>query len=281
MRAFQMKITKDRDAAGVMRLMNEWAERTRCMIAQLVYLSAESVYDDLLLRLPKGEEWAAYRDSLEVVKVSGGSKDIEAIYAVRSNPKSRKVRRMDAPKTVVYIRSHQSRLRRVKPEIATLEKYSPWTLQGLPFMPDRRDATMISRKVTKSEVRRVAKARMADKPKWRKELERAGVRQSKIDNAIKIPKNARAVPDVAFEALRMEFGLGTKPLAHWKPAIQKLTRSGIEDILRQQPSLVMALTLDGFRGWQSWPQSIRGKTRASQAKAYSSFQKKLGIRISR
>lgn len=276
-RDFSFIVKPDRRGKKIDRLLPQWEERTERFHRYLPYLAAKYVLGELLELIPKTEEWAPYRASLEIAKVSGTPRDIVA-FALRSNVRDRRVRQVDAPKTVLYIRS-KNRLRRVKPEIEILEKYSPWTLQTLPFMPKRGDALVITRRVSKREVTEIEKKRTKDRPKWRRELDQSGHREVKKDNKLKLPKKAQMIPDVAFEALRLEFGLGgVKGKPHWRPSIRRLKTTGFKSILRRDRHLKQAFTDPNYRGWKRWPPRTRHKVRIGEARNYLPFQKKLGIR---
>jgi hypothetical protein len=147
-------------------------------------------------------------------------------------------------------------------------------------MPKRQDALVISRRVSKHEADRITKARMKDRPKWRHELNRYGHREIKKDRRLNISKKVHALPDVAFEALRMEFGLGgVKPKPHWRPSIRKLIAIGFKSMLRRDPRLKQTFLRPGFQGWKHWPPKTKHKVRMAEARNYLPFQRKLGIRI--
>jgi hypothetical protein len=171
-------------------------------------------------------------------------------------------------------------MRHVPPAIEVLERYNPWTIDTLPFQPERSEAMIISRKVDRREADRVSKLRKRDTPQWRAELDRAGVRNIKKDRQIKPPKSVKTIPDVAFEALRLEFGLGgVKGHAHWRPAILRLVHGGVKHEVRHKKDYAKTLTSLKFRGWKKWPTRTRHKIRIAEAQKYVPFQKKLGIRV--
>jgi hypothetical protein len=275
--SFSIQIKGDRRGQRTARLLPQWLKRTERFQRYLPYLAAKYVRNELLERIPKTEEWSAYRASLDIAKVTGTPRDLFA-YTLRSNMRDRRVRQVDAPKTVLYVRS-KNRLRRVKPEIEILEKYSPWTLQTIPFMPKRGDALVITRRVSKREIVAIEKKRLKDRPKWRRELDREGHREVKKDNKLKFPQKAHGMPDVAFEVLRLEFGLGgVKGKPHWRPSIRQLKTTGFKSMLRRDRSLKRVFTDPTFRGWKRWPPKTRNKVRIGEARNYLPFQKKLGIR---
>ena len=274
---FEIEIRQDRNTKALNVLMSQWPERAERIQRLLPYLAAHYVLQKILEKIPNQDDWAAYRSALEVVAVIGAKRGLSA-YALRASQHRRKVRQVDVPRTILHVRPNR-RLRRVKPEVTILEKYSPWTVQTLPFTPKRSDAIVISRKVGKKEADKVTKARLKDRPAWRKALDHVGRREIHKDKRLEIPKKVKALPDVAFEALRLEFGTGgMKAIPHWKPAIRELISTGIRSILREDPKIKRALTRLSFTGWRRWPPRSRHKMRISDLKSFASFQKKLGFR---
>jgi hypothetical protein len=271
-----LDVKPDRRAKRTRKLVSEWPARTRGVCRFVAHWAAQYVHAELLEKIPKGD-WDAYRESLKVARVSGDLGGATA-FAVYSSPKARKVREVDEPKTLLYIRSRR-RLKRVKPEIEVLEKYSPWTLQTLPFTPKRSDAQVISRTATEREVNKVTRARQKDRKLWRPELIRLGVPVpiTRVE-AAQLP---RTVPDVAFEATRLEFGFGVKGVPHWRPAIARLTGAGLSE-LRRDPGVRSAFTKPAFTDWRGWEKiDTSTRIRSGDARKFLPFQTKLGIRSQR
>lgn len=272
-----ISVRPDRNAIQARKLVSEWPKRTKGLVRFVAHWAAKRAYDNIQQKVPSGPEWAAYRESLKLASVKGDLEGASA-FTVLADPKAREVREVDGPKVLLYIRSRR-RLKRVKPEIEILEKYSPWTLQTLPFSPKRSDAQVISRTVTEREVKKVTKARMRDRKQWRFELLRAGSPVSK--DRVPDTRPPQATPDVAFEAMRLEFGLGVKAAPHWRPAISDVVRAGVTS-LQQDPAIQAAFTKPSFTDWQSW-EKIDTTTSISSgdARKFLPFQEKLGIRSKR
>lgn len=261
-------------APALKKLMVEWKGRTRAMRRFIAHSIAEKAHESLLDKIPKSPSWNAYRTSLQVAEVPG-QPDAD-VFLVRANPRSRTVRDVDAEDTLLYIRSRQ-RLRRAKPKIQILQKYNPWTLQTLPFTPDRSDAMIISRKVTPREFKSVQRARTKDQMMWRKELQGVGIKVPKVRPDKR--KSAKTLPDVAHAAFRLEFGIGEQPAPHWRPTIQFVQRQGIKDLKRDR-KLSATMIRPSFTLWKSWAKiKARTKVRVSVARKFMPFQKKLGIRV--
>ncbi len=241
------------------------------------YLAAKYVHQKILEIIPNTEDWDSYRSSLEVVKVTGLGEGLTA-HALRSAPRSRKVKTSDVNRTLLYIQPKR-RLRRVKPEIKILEKYSPWTIPTIPFLPSHSQAVIVSRKVSKFQIGKVSKARKKDQTEWKKELVKVG--RAGLGGASKVDLSSRvtAVPDVSYDGVRLEFGYrGSHAIPHWRPSIRSLISSGIRTLFRTDRRIVQALTDLKFKTWKRWPPSVSQTIGPAEAKKYVPFQKKLGIR---
>jgi len=259
----------------VFRLIAQLPERAAKMRAAFTFFVADRVSKLLQEKIPTAGEWRAYRSSLRVAKVSGLSSK-ESAFALSADQTARRVRQVDVPQTLLYIRSRR-RLRRPDPKIVVLEKYGPWTMDILPFMPKSTEAHIVARRVTEREAEKVRKFRQADRVKWRRALAEVGVRPSEHAQP-KVAPDAKAVPDLALSALRLEFGLGgTKAQAHWRPAIRDLrSKAGLRALIQDQKGLLWSLTKPEFRKWRRWPPRTSRRIKSSEASTFLAFQSKLG-----
>jgi hypothetical protein len=259
-----------------LRLLKQWPKRTERIRRLIPYLASKYVHQKILEKIPNEADWTAYRSSLETVKVSGVGKGISA-HALRAAPRSRRVRDSDIKLTVLYVQPTK-RPSRVKPEIEILKKYSPWTAETLPFLPKKSEALVVSRKVSKRVRSNVAKAREKDRPEWRKELTRVGRPEDK-KTKLDLPPRISAVPDVALDALRLEFGYrGAKSVPHWKPAIRELMANGVRSLFRTDRRIIQTFQDLRFKAWKRWPPSVSQTIGLPEARKYVPFQNKLGIR---
>jgi hypothetical protein len=264
-------------AGNLDKLLREWPKRLEHVKAQLTYLATEYVHEEIQSRIPNDQEYGSYRRGLTFSRVMGTGKDV--VYAVHINPKSTKVRKIEAKNTLLYVKAKR-RSRRTPPEIAVLERYNPWTVRTLPFAPNKRWAIVVSQKANPTTVAKVEAKRQHQRPEWRRALTEVGVRTIKKDQGIKLSKKLEALPDVALDGIRLEFGLGNRAEPHWRPAILGLRKTFFRRLLRTRrgKELIAALTNSRFKKWTKWPKRMRGKLRAGEAKKFVGFQKRLGIR---
>ena len=200
----------------------------------IVWSAAKMMREEVVSRIPRAPEYAAYRKSLEVVRSGPPSNPVFSLFG-RS-----KARPVEAKHDVILFRPRLVR-GRVEDSVAVLIAHQPWTTDTLPFEPPKKLATMLVRRVTRDEVLRVAKLREADRPEWTRQLRALGVKSApkKADT-----EEASAVPDLAYTALRLEFGLGrTKAVAHWRPTIRS-----VKD--RVEALFTSAEVASGLTDWQ-------------------------------
>ena len=195
-------------------------------------------------KIPPEDAYKVYRDSLEVRSVRPFGGGIRTTL-VRVDPDARRVTRVDASHTVLYVRP--KRVPNIPPYVSVLARYSPWTADTLPLAPKPTEADIVSRRVRVSEVERVRLMRLRGKQSWLRDLARGGVRPSQAEQRL-VPRALGAYPDIMFEALRLEFGIGKAPSPHWRPAIAQVPKL-LRKIL-QDKDLQATLKDTKFAGWR-------------------------------
>lgn len=272
--AFQIDF--DDDTFHIFRFAEKLPQRMKAIMKMYAFVAAKQLLDGLLQKLPKGERWAELRKALELVEVPGSG---ATYYAVRAKFRARRVKKVDVNRTVIYVRARKV-LDRPKPEVQLLEDLGPWTPDSLPFWPTPKDAVVIQRQVSKREADKIAKQRGIDLPKVRREFDRIGFAVNTKKHIDEQPKRKggrqKAIPDVAFEALSLEFGApGIRPIPAWRVTLSDLKSFGLKQAHLKYRQLSRALTDPRDRSWGQWPlPQKRGKQ--SELKDYVPFQIRLG-----
>jgi len=271
-------IGPDPRAEALMKMMSgkEYQERLKAITQQQVYKAAEYVLNSVQGKIPSTDEYKDYRESLQVAEVTGDKQ--ATTYAVVGKSKKKRLKTMDPSKTLIYVKP-KYRLAKTSPAIRILSQYSPWTVETIPFYPSPKEATLITRKVREKEVDKIAKRlKRTAKSTWKRQLAKVGVKLPKKPE-VKIPKGTKAVPDMVFQALRLELGLGgVKAKPHWRPALHKLmseelTRIGNSD------AFLKAATIPTYQAWKNWPTKTNTKISANVAESMQPFMKRLGIKV--
>lgn len=253
--------------------IGQLAKRFKVLRDLAPWYAAEIVREAVAAKVPVTPEWRPYREGFETVRIGGPRKPTFAV--VVSGNKSSQIKKIDAPVTLIHVRALR-RMVRPAPSIQILERYSPWTMDTLPFMPTKREATVTSKRTTKQVALRVSKQRKQDRIFWAKDLEKAGRKEThKKDRPKTTPRTAKPVSDLQGHALRLEFGLGIKAVPHWRPALLPFIRDRNE-IFRRRPELLDIFNLK-FRHWKSMKSHPRKRISRADAKRFSPFAAKLGL----
>jgi len=253
-------------------LVQEWQRRARAVRGQFLYRAVNQVHDDILGHLPPDRK--ELRDSLRVQTIRG-LPDSANGYLIRSIPKGRGVAKAEGETTVVYVSARDHLMMAVPEETTILQDYSPWTLDTMPYAPDPKTSEVVSRRVSRREVVRVRRLRRRDRPEWSRRMVRAGIRT--VGPTV---GSLAAVPDTAFESLRLEFGLGgSGSHSHWRRAILKLALRGGAGMIARKREFTRAMTDLRFSAWERWPRRTPTFATIAEARKYVPFQKRLGLQV--
>jgi hypothetical protein len=273
-KGFQISFGLDAGTEQTLRLIKQWPERMQHVQAQLVYLSADYVRRFVKSRLPKSQGSRPYRASIEVARTKGLGPG-QYSYTVQIDMKNRLVKQVKTHKVLLEVHPAK-RSRKPDPAVLVLERFNPWTVDSLPFKPDRKLGIVIQRKATAKRVTKVTQARTKQRSKWSRELSRVGFKEIRKDTRLKISSSVSSIPDVAMDALKLEFGLGgARPRPAWRLGVRHLIRGGLRSFSRD--IFVFPLTKLSSNIWSKWPTRTRHTVTTVQAKKYVNFQKKLGI----
>lgn len=224
---------------------------------------------DVLRRIPNG--FRTYRKSWRVGRYVQ-DEDVSG-YAVYASARATRVRTLDTKRTLLIVRPVQ-RFLITHPELRVLSSFSPWTTDTLPFYPPRKMAQVISRKVSTEEAKKVRTLRQEEQKTWQPLLTEAGYRSARKTMTALDESSAKAVPDVAFEGMRLEWGLGGgHRKAHVRPALRALVTRGFSGILRSRR--VQDLVNPSSIAWRRGP-PVERRIGGSLLRSLVFFQRRLG-----
>lgn len=239
------------------------------------YLVAQEAHESLMADIPGDSSYKELRNALTVSEVGVGKRGESAAYAVHAPMKSRRVRKLDVAKTVIYIRA-KKRLTRADPAVQLLEDKGPWTADTIPFWPSKKEATVIQRKVTKREADRVAKEQTAKASGIRRQMLEAGrrIKPKKIGAPGQLGRKGKAVPDVAMQALELEFGGEGK---RSKPVFRRMLRAAKKSIRRlpMRHRIIKETMFDpNSKRYKNFPPRV-DKISSSEAGDFEGFQDRI------
>jgi hypothetical protein len=262
-----------KDAAA---LVAQWQKRAVAVRRQFLFRAVDGVYNDILGILPSSRK--TLRSSLKMQRIRGLPESVDG-YVIRSTPMGAVVPKAEVESTVIYVAVKNNLMRSPPKETLLLQQYSPWTVETLPYAPDPKTSDVMSRRVSPREVLRVRRMRNRDRTTWRREMIAAGIRLPPVGVRPRMA-DPEAIPDTAFESLRLEFGLGGEPAKpHWRKAILKLALRGGTGMIARKREFTRAMTDLSYRAWERWPKRVNGFATLAESKRYVPFQKRLGLRV--
>ncbi len=201
--------------------MKDYRERSIKLQSVATHRVAEIFLNKLLGFIP--DDMEEYKDSLKIVLITGVKGGVS--FAIVSEDDESSMGDLPIETTAVYIvnKSFDSKLLRV------LEAFSPWTMDRLPLGFNESESEIIYREVTKGEIVRLRRKNDQVLHDIKDQLVRYGA----IDGSSKKVSNIKAVPDLAFKALRMEMGLGVKRIPHWSKALKNLANWVRNDLKKE------------------------------------------------
>ncbi len=223
---------------------NELPLRAAAIRRYLMYTAAQETLEAVTAKIPNKPEFSAYRQALRVVQSGLPSNPVFSVIA------EGKEEPVIVATDVLYFKPKKIR-GRIDPVVGVLMQHQPWTTDTLPFEPSRKFADLVSRRVTRDEVNRVRKAREETRSEWTQQLQKLGIQpKPKTEDE---QAQTKAVSDLTFMALRLEYGLGrTKAVAHWRPAIRSVKKR-VEEMFASKKiaSAMMNWKDNEWRKWRS------------------------------
>lgn len=274
-KSFVRPLPKNKKAEQLLRELPARAAEVQRMVP---FYAARAVQDFVKERIPK--DYPELRRALKISRVAGLADD-EHAYVLHAVPRARRTRKADQNERVLYVTAKRNLLRSVPESVQILVDFSPWTADTLPYAPNPRMATVTYRQVSPRVVTRVRRQRRRDRSKWRRRMKDAGIREVRKERRARDIRRIKAVPDLAYTSLRLEFGLGGMPSKpHWRPAILRLASGGLTGMIRGNREISRTMTDPSHQTWQSWkPSGARGAVSVLEAQKYVPFQHVLGIRL--
>jgi len=246
------------------------------MAKMISYAVAKEAFDKLLQQIPGGPNYAELRGALRLVEVNGPKKG-KAAYAIHIPTKGRRVKQIDVSSTIITVIAKKGK-RRAAPDVALLELHGPWTADTIPFWPLKSEATITQRKSTRRSVEHLAKDQKKKLPMLLRRFKDLGrkIKPYEPGNPGRIKRTAKAVPDLAMQALSLEFGgSGVKS----KPVFRKVfgsIKGSIGSLTKRFAQIKDAMTDPDSKVYRNWPKKMDNIS-VGQAKSFAGFQKRLGF----
>jgi len=255
----------------------ELVERGEAMARMISYAVAKEAFDALLEEIPATNDYEELRQSLKLVEVGAGKKGKEAAFAIHIPSKGRNIKKIDASKTVISIIPKKGN-QPAGEDVLILERNGPWTADTIPFLPKKSEGVVVQRKTTTRETEKISNEKWKILDRVLRELKEAGrsIKPYKPGTPGRIKRNAKAVPDLAMQALNLEFGSGG---ARGKPVFRKVFGSikrTVAGLANRFDEIKNAMTDPNSKTYKNWPKRM-STISSGQASKYMGFQKRLGL----
>lgn len=256
-------ITERPENKRVRKLISELPDRVQAIIDYFPAGIAVLVLDELRKNAPSDID--RYPGMLELRKLDLQGIDSTVGIIVPGSAHSQKLRMEDVGDTVLYVRAKRGAGGSPDPGAVILAEHNPWTMATLPYEPAKRQAVVMSRKVSPREFSKITERREAEKEGVMAQLKSIGVTPVRVHPVMIQRKVGR---DIAFEVMRREFGVGGKHKAHWRPAVGMARGPFVERLLKKTFIRWLAVPSE-----MRWKQKVKITTeKASTAKRISAFQ---------
>jgi len=246
--ALQFTVKPNNRNRQIRVMVNELDERIAAIIEWFPFLVAEQTLADVVRMAPS--DVPGYPDMLELRKINVKGVDSAVGIIAPGYKFASRIKSGDETVTLLFVKAVKrvDRLtgeRMVVSEAAgLLAKHSPWTVETLPFEPERSIASIRAIRVNEREVKKIGEMRQKELAMVRQQLRRLGVSRMRTG---KERIGRKVTRDIGFEVLRREFGIQTRAKAHWRPALSAARTMHVDAALKK---LVRWLTVPSERRWQ-------------------------------
>lgn len=148
-----------------------------------------------------------------------------------------------------------------------LERFGPYTVETLPYVPSQREAQVVSEKASKDQVHRVRDRNYLESRVLESFLLQLGV---EYENRDAIYEKLKIIEDLEAKAIGWEFGTIKGGKSHWRPAI-RFARTRALSILKTDHELIKAFTDPNFRGFKRF-RHLHINLKRSEVKTMRRFQ---------
>lgn len=258
---FKVRMTGDWRELGSM--MTTMPQRISAFNRRMSQLTAEAVRDNVMERLPRSPRYQAYRDALEVRRIeqTGEMKGkVIHSYAVIARPQPEDMSLLDIKTTVLYVLGGTL-------QGDTLAQYNPYTVDTLPVFKGIEKQRLVYRQVTEGEVSRIRRASLRISNLVLTALSNIGIK-ARIGAQ---QTHLSVLKDIAFQALRMEYGImGEQSIPIWR-RFTKNPKSVVDAMVAKHKELTAILfgKKNEYRRWLDDSQTP--KMRVDETKQFQEF----------
>lgn len=256
---------KPRDKRKMQDLIRKLDVRVEAIIRHFPHEIAKLYLEDIQSMAP--EDIPGYPKMLKLRELKHSDADSVFGVVAPGYAHSSRLRGGDAKVTTIWVKARVYQGEQ-DPGAIILARHSPWTMDTLPYEPEKLWASLVSRRVTESEATRVVATQKKNRELVKRQLADANVRYTPRSHPVLLQR--RVSRDIAFEVLRREFGLTKPHVAHWRPALRRARTSHVTAVLKK---MLRWFTVPSERRWER--DVVAKPERASTAKRVREFQDRI------
>lgn len=132
--------------------------------------------------------------------------------------------------------------------VFVLQRYGPWHMDKLPYIPPESEATIIFTRMPVEKVASTKKKNNRQENKVRKMLSNMDI---KYTSRQEIEDKLDGYDDLQYWALKREFGLDGPKMRAWKPALDYITKKGYIAIIRKERNLLRTLLDANYKDYKN------------------------------
>jgi len=195
--------------------------RLKAVMYEIFHRTIKTLAKKIRNNIPKTKWLARYKSALTVYPVVRNPFVLVISAELKANVKD-----LDPAETVFYITGPSSTRWQKAADI--LKEHSPWAMSALPRVKGGLPVNGFVRIVRRTEVQQALTKNNAKIEDIRLALNDAGLQ---LDQTTPIKLTGKVLYDLGFMILRAEYGIATKKMAHWRPALKWLEQGGMAEIL--------------------------------------------------
>ena len=265
------------DTKSTERFIKVMPGRINTIADTMLRITAEELMVRVKKKLPRGRDYDDIRKSIQLSTVPSAKGS--SAFSVSLPSSGKNIRKVDAPRTVIYVRAKTSRMDRKDKRVQFLEDNGPWTTDTIPFWPSKSTAIIVQRRVSKREADQVSATQAKNSSKIRSQL--ALLSSGPLDKAANTKKMKRNKPfsDTSFAAVRAEFGGdGQRAVPAWKTSMQSIVNDmkKPDRMVAKYPHFKKMISHPTSSSYNKMP-PIKKKTNLQVAKGFMPFMKKMGF----
>lgn len=270
---FEIQINKNRKWLEFEKLFKDITRRYDWFLWEFGRRLTYLVHEELLGRIGDMAGSSNYKKRMIVAEIRDRAP--RAWWAIVAKAETLQEGEYSDKASILYVERRYPALETDEDPVSQiLEKYGPWTVNTIPFVPSQRQALVVLKTVSVERVKQVENGNFADAQSITGLMRHYGI---PFETRFNVRKKLRVIRDLEDLALRLEFGQEPGGKAHWRPSV-KFGKRGAVRMLRSDKDLIRSMTDPNFNKHKRFIHS-KYKLNPNELQMLQDFQKKIRAMI--